>query len=348
MHISLSGGSLTLILMAVAPLMASAQQDANQNTVLPDYPNNYATYVDVITLPDGRAMGSGNAIDVDSEGNVWVFERCGGNNNACLQSDVDPAVKYSPEGEFLYSFGAGMFVWPHGIIVDDDDNLWLIDAGVVDGEKGNQIFKFNQQGELLIELGEPGIRGDGPGQFNEPSDLSIGPDGTLYIVDGHISPASNRRIVHMTAEGEFIEAWGEQGYGPLQFEGPHAIAVDSQGRMYVGDRTNNRLQVLSPEGNLLAIWTHWGRPSGIRILGDTLYAVDSESRAGAEGGYGYNPGWHRGIYVGTLDGTITDFIPDPSPSGGTSFPEGIGVGDNGEIWGASVGDRMVYRFVRNR
>ena len=228
---------------------------------------------------------------------------------------------------------------------DEDDNLWIIDAGVIEGEKGNQIFKFSPQGTLLLELGEPGIRGDGPGQFNEPSDLAIGPDGTLYILDGHINPDSNRRIVHMTAEGDFIESWGSKGYGPLQFEGPHAIAVDSSGRMYIGDRTNNRLQVLSPTGELLAIWTHWGRPSGIRIVGDTLYAVDSESRA-AIGEYGYNPGWHRGIYVGHLDGTITDFIPDPSPSGATSFPEGIGVSDEGVIWGASVGDREVLKFVK--
>jgi len=336
----------TLTLLIPLTLVLCANSYAQQNTLRPDVPNRYSIIRDVVTLPAGRQMGSGNAIDVDSQGNIWVFERCGGNQGACLESDVDPVLKFSPDGELLSSFGSGMFVWPHGIIVDDEDNLWIIDAGVVDGEKGNQIFKFSPEGEMLIELGEPGIRGDGPGQFDEPSDLSIGPDGSLYIVDGHISPASNRRIVHMTAEGEFIEAWGEQGYGPLQFEGPHAIAVDSQGRMYVGDRTNNRLQVLSPEGELLAIWAHWGRPSGIRILGDTLYAVDSESRA-AEGEYGYNPGWHRGIYVGTLDGTITDFIPDPSPSGGTSFPEGIAVDDNGVIWGASVGDQEVLKFVRN-
>ena len=334
------------LLVLLFSLSLSSYSFSQQNTVLPDYSNRYSIIRDVVTMPAGRQMGSGNAIDVDSQGNIWVFERCGGNQGACLESDVNPVLKFSPDGDLLFSFGGGMFVWPHGIIVDDDDNLWIIDAGVVDGEKGNQIFKFNQQGELLIELGEPGIRGDGPGQFNEPSDLSIGPDGSLYIVDGHISPASNRRIVHMSAEGEFIEAWGEQGYGPLQFEGPHAIAVDSQGRMYVGDRTNNRLQVLSPEGKLLAIWTHWGRPSGIRILGDTLYVVDSESRQ-AEGQYGFNPGWHRGIYVGTLDGMITDFIPDPSPSGGTSFPEGIAVDDNGVIWGASVGDQEVLKFVRN-
>ena len=144
---------------------------AQQNTLLPEYPNNYTIYEDLVQMPDDREMGSGNAIDVDSQGNIWVFERCGGNQGACLESNVDPILKFNPEGEILTSFGAGMFVWPHGIIVDDDDNLWVIDAGVVDGEKGNQIFKFNQEGEILIELGQPGIRGDSPTLFDEPSDL---------------------------------------------------------------------------------------------------------------------------------------------------------------------------------
>lgn len=338
------GNKLAILLVTVLWLFSDGVT-AQQNTLLPDYPNSYVTVRDIVTMPAGRSMGSVNAIDVDSKGNIWVFERCGGNNGACLESDVDPVLQFSPEGELLSSFGSGMFVWPHGIVVDEDDNLWLIDAGVVDGEKGNQIFKFSPDGELLLELGQPGIRGDGPGEFDEPSDLAIGPDGSLYIVDGHINPDSNRRIVHLSAEGEFIEAWGEKGYGPLQFEGPHSLAVDSAGRIYVGDRTNNRLQVLSPEGKLLAIWTHWGRPSGVRIQDDILYVVDSESRA-AEGEYGFNPGWHRGIYVGTLDGMITDFIPDASPSGATSFPEGISVGDDGVIWGASVGDREVLKFVK--
>ena len=104
---------------------------AQQNSVLPDYPNNYTMHEDLVKMPDGRNMGSGNAIDVDSKGNIWVFERCGGNQGACLESDVDPILKFSPEGEILTSFGSGMFVWPHGIIADDEDNLWVIDAGVV-------------------------------------------------------------------------------------------------------------------------------------------------------------------------------------------------------------------------
>ena len=325
-------------------LLTGSAGFAQQNTLLQDLPNRYTTFENLVTMPDGRAMGSGNAVDVDSEGNIWVFERCG--QNTCTGSNVDPILKFSPEGEILLSFGAGMFVFPHGIVVDDDDNIWVVDAGVEDGVKGNQIFKFNQRGEILIELGQPGIRGETPNLFNEPSDLAIGPNGDIYIADGHINPESNRRIVHLTAEGEFIEAWGSKGHGPLQFECPHSLAVDSQGRIYVGDRTNNRLQVLSPEGELLAIWEHFGRPSGVRIHNDILYVVDSESRQ-AEGQYGYNPGWHRGIYVGTLDGIVTDFIPDPNPHDGTSFPEGISVDDNGVIWGASVGDRKVTKYVPN-
>ena len=132
----------------VIALTAAFAAQAQQNTVLPDYPNNYTMYEDLVQMPNGRQMGSGNAIDVDSQGNIWVFERCGGNQGACSENNVDPILKFNPEGEILTSFGAGMFVWPHGIVIDDDDNLWIIDAGVIDGEKGNQIFKFSQDGEI--------------------------------------------------------------------------------------------------------------------------------------------------------------------------------------------------------
>lgn len=331
---------LAPLLIALFSLPVAAQQ----YTDLPTLPNTYRTYEDVVRMPEGRVMGSGNAVDVDSEGNIWVFERCG--QNTCLGSDLDPILKFSPEGELLISFGSGMFVFPHGIIVDEEDNIWVVDAGVEEGVKGNQIFKFNQQGEILLELGQPGIRGDGPNLFNEPSDLAIAPNGDLYIADGHINPESNRRIVHMTNEGEFIEAWGSRGTGPLQFDCPHSLAIDSMGRIFVGDRTNNRLQILSAEGELLGVWEHFGRPSGVRIHNDILYVVDSESR-NVEGQYGYNPGYHRGIRIGSvIDGIITEFIPDPDPSGSTSFPEGISVDDNGVIWGASVGNRKVTKFVK--
>lgn len=325
--------------------MAMTAVYAQQNNNLPDVPNSYTTHENIVTMPDDRAMGSGNSVDVDSQGNIWVFERCGA--NSCSGSNVDPILKFSPEGEILMSFGAGMFVFPHGIVVDDDDNIWVVDAGVEDGVKGNQIFKFNQLGEILLELGKPGIRGEAPDLFNEPSDLAIAPNGDLYIADGHINPESNRRIVHLSPEGEFIEAWGSKGEGPLQFECPHSLAIDSQGRIFVGDRTNNRIQILSPEGEFIAIWDQFGRPSGVRIHNDMLYVVDSESRQ-AEDQYGYNPGWHRGIRIGSVnDGIVQEFIPDPAPHDATSFPEGISVDDYGVIWGASVGDQKVSKYVKN-
>lgn len=324
--------------------VCSTASYAQQNTVLPNLPNNYMTDENVVRMPSGRAMGSGNAVDVDSKGNIWVFERCG--QNTCIGSDLDPILKFSPGGELLDSFGSEMFVFPHGIIVDKDDNIWVVDAGVEDGVKGNQIFKFSQNGEILMTLGQPGIRGDGPNLFNEPSDLAIAPNGDLYIADGHINPESNRRIVHLDSSGQFIEAWGSRGIGPLQFDCPHSLAIDSMGRIYVGDRTNNRLQVLSPTGELLAVWEHFGRPSGVRIHDDILYVVDSESRA-VEGQYGFNPGYHRGIRIGSVhDGIVSEFIPDPAPHDATSFPEGISVDKNGVIWGASVGDRKVTKFVK--
>lgn len=333
-------GSGSLLLAAIVAGGASAQQ----NTLSDPVPNPFRTISDVITMPEGRVMGSSNAVDVDSQGNIWLFERCGA--NSCLDSDVDPILQFDPSGRLLRSFGAGMFVFPHGVIVDDDDNVWIVDAGVAEG-KGNQIFKFSPEGEVLMTLGQPGVRGETPDLFNEPSDLTIAPNGDIYVADGHIAQRSNGRIVVFNSEGEFLRTWGTKGSGPGELDCPHSIALDSQGRVFVGDRTNNRIQIFTPDGAFIAEWKQFGRPSGVRIRNDILYVADSESRA-VEGQYGYNPGWHRGIRIGSVtDGVVTGFIPDPGPHGGTSHPEGISVDDEGNIWGASVGDRTVWKWVRN-
>jgi len=332
--------TLAFALLAMAPDATGAQQ----NTVLPDLPNPYRTVSDVVTMPAGRAMGSSNAIDVDSRGNIWLFERCGA--NTCLDSEVDPILQFDPEGRLLQSFGAGMFVFPHGVVLDDEDNVWIVDAGVAE-RKGNQIFKFSPRGEVLLTIGQPGVRGATETLLNEPSDLAIAPNGDIYVADGHIAQESNARIVRFDRNGRFISAWGTKGDAPGELDCPHSIALDSRGRVFVGDRTNNRIQIFSPDGDLLDIWEQFGRPSGVRILDDVLYVADSESRA-VEGQYGYNPGYHRGIYIGSVnDGVVREFIPDPNPSGGTSFPEGISVADDGTIWGASVGNRTAWKWVRD-
>ena len=342
MRRSLAG--IILGLSLVAGTQAPATTPSQQNTELPKLPNPYRTITDIVSMPAGRTMGSTNAINVDAKGNIWVFERCGA--NSCADSNVDPILQFDPSGKLIRSFGAGKFVFPHGLEFDRDGNLWITDAGVVDNVKGSQMFKYSPDGRVLLALGKPGIRGTTPDLFNEPSDLAIAPNGDLYVADGHINPKSNRRIVHLTKDGKFIEAWGTAGTGPGQFDNPHSLALDSKGRIFVGDRTNNRIQILSPRGEFIAEWRQFGRPSGVRIHNDILYVADSESR-NAPGQYGHNPGYHRGIYIGSVtDGVVTAFIPDPAPKGAASFPEGIAVDKSGVIWGASIGDRNVLKFVR--
>jgi sugar lactone lactonase YvrE len=349
--VTLSFAALAARSSGIAPARQSAapQNPAEQNLNLPNLPNPYHRTTDFLTMPGGRKLGSTNAINVDAQGNIWLFERCG--VNSCSGSTVDPILEFDSSGQHLIrSFGAGQFVFPHGIIFDHDGNLWIIDAGVEEGVKGSQIFKYTPEGKLLITLGKPGVRANAtsPDLFKEPSDIAIAPNGDLYVADGHIAPESNGRIVHLDPNGKFIEAWGSKGSGPGQFNCPHSIALDSQGRIFVGDRNNNRVQILSPHGKFIAEWRQFGRPSGVRILHDVLYVADSESR-NVPGQYGYNPGFHRGIRIGSVsDGVVKQFIPDPAPKNNASFPEGITVDPSGVIWGASIGDRQVTKFTRAR
>lgn len=126
-------------------LTASATGLAQQNTDLPKLPTRHRTVDNVITMPAGRTMGSSNAVNVDSKGTIWLFERCG--VNSCVDSTLDPILQFDPSGKFLRSFGAGLFVFPHAIIIDRDDNLWVVDAGVVENRQGEpdlQVFADGQ------------------------------------------------------------------------------------------------------------------------------------------------------------------------------------------------------------
>ena len=138
---------------------------------------------------------------------------------------------------------------------------------------------------------------------------------------------------------------------PASFEMPHCLALDSKGRLYVGDRDNNRIQVFTQDGKLLGQLTQFGRPSGIAIdKNDVLYVTDSESRVAP--GYGHHPGWKRGIRIGSLkDGVVTDFIPDTAPnpdSNTTSGGEGIWADGKGAVYSAQVAQKDVVKYEKNR
>ncbi|HYW47787.1 MAG TPA: peptidyl-alpha-hydroxyglycine alpha-amidating lyase family protein [Bryobacteraceae bacterium] len=307
-------------------------------------PNPYRTVEHWFQLPEGRTMGSTSGVAVAADGHVWVAERCGA--NSCAGSDLAPVLEFDPSGKLLRSFGAGMFIFPHGLTIDKSGNLWITDGQGRDG-KGHQIFKFSPQGKVLMTLGKAGVAGDGPDTFNQPNAVAIAPDGDIFVSDGHNVGRGNARVGKFSKDGKFIKQWGGHGSAPGQFEMPHALAFDSQGRLFVADRGNNRIQIFDQDGKFLAEWKQFSRPSGIFIdPNDVMYVTDSESTD--KEGYGYNPGWRRGIRIGSAkDGSVTAFIPDPSAGTAiTSAAEGVAADARGNVYGAEVGPKDVKKYVK--
>jgi sugar lactone lactonase YvrE len=342
-----------------------------------DAPNPYTTVEGWAKMPAGRTWGSTSAVDIDKDGkSIWVAERCGANTcwNAAEQkaSPLDVVLKFDETGTLVKSFGAGMFVFPHGIYVDRDNNIWVTDGqdnlprrgrgAAADAPMppmpakvlGHQVYKFSPDGRLLLTLGKPG--GNQPGQpvdpasFYQPSDVITNANGDIYVCEGH-SDNAPARVSKFDKTGKFLKAVGKNGTGPGEFKQPHAFAWDSQGRLFVADRSNNRIQIFDQDLNLLDVgWEQYSRISGLFIdTNDMLYAADSESGRVAPD----RTAWTRGIRIGSIrdgkDGKIRAFIPDPEktpPS--TSSAEGVAVDAAGHIYGAEVGQRALKRYVKDK
>ncbi|MEZ4415487.1 MAG: peptidyl-alpha-hydroxyglycine alpha-amidating lyase family protein [Gemmatimonadota bacterium] len=307
--------------------------------------NPYAAQDSWGTLPAGRTWGAVSAVYATPDGRqMWVAERCGA--NTCIGSDADPVLLFDLDGTLVRSFGAGLIAWPHGMHVDRDGNVWVADAlgfGQQPAGWGHVVYKFSPQGEVLMVLGKKGVSGAGRDTFAKPSDVLVAPDGSIFVADGH-DAGGNNRIVKFDAQGNYLLEWGATGKEDGEFRDPHALAMDSQGRLFVGDRGNSRIQIFDQQGTHLATWTQFGRPSGLWIdANDRLYATDSESNKGR------NPGWLRGIYIGSArTGWVESFIPDPEPdqdNSGTSGAEGIAVDAMGNLYGAEVGPTQMRKYT---
>lgn len=193
---------------------------------------------------DVQPFGWVSGMDIDSEDRIWIFNR-----------GEDPVQVYTAEGKFVRTFGKGRFVDPHQLRIGPDGNIWVADFGL------HVVQKFTPEGELLTTLGVRGEAGQDELHFNKPTDMAITPAGDIFVTDGY----GNRRIVHFDAEGHFVKEWGEYGTGPGQFVLPHAIALDSKGRLYVADRNSGRVQVFSQQGEFLDAWSNLIMPWGIFI-----------------------------------------------------------------------------------
>lgn len=360
----MSRSMLFAIGVAAAWLVGSAVIAQEGASPVNDAPNPYKTVADYFKMPAGRTWGSTSAVDIDKDGrSIWVAERCGA--NSCLNSDLDVVLKFDATGALVRSFGKGMMVFPHGIHVDRDGNIWVTDgqdnlprpargaapdaplppapAKVI----GHQVFKFSPEGKVLMTLGKPG--GNQPGQpaapdsFFQPNDVAIAPNGDIYVSEGH--GGANSRIIKFSKDGKFLAEWGKKGAGRGEFDQPHALAFDSKGRLVIGDRGNNRIVIMNQQGEVLEQWPQFSRPSGVYIdRNDVLYVADSESESVARN----HNGWKRGIRIGSLkDGKVVAFIPDPvEKATTTSAAEGVAVDRAGNVYGAEVGPRALKKYVK--
>jgi hypothetical protein len=332
------GAAVAVAIAAAAG--AALTQIAPTNTA----PNPYQSIEGWAKLPAGRTWGATSAVDIDKDGtSIWVGERCGA--NTCTGRNDPTILKFDAQGNLVKAFGAGMFVFPHGIHVDKDGNVWITD-GTPPGEPkgGHIVVKFSPEGEVLLVLGEKGVPGNDEKHFNQPSDVVTNDAGDIFVADGH-GGETNSRIVKFDKTGKFIKTWGKKGSGPGEIDIPHAIAIDSRGRVVVGDRQNNRLSVFDQDGNFIEVLPQFSRPSGVWIdKDDTVYVADSESESVSRN----HDGWKRGIRVGSLrTGEVTAFIPDPvDKTTSTSAAEGVAVDKNGVIYGAEVGPRRLMRYVK--
>ena len=339
-HHAFFGAFTALLLAAPAFGQSLDRPDADPNA----YPDPYAQADNFLKLPPGRVMGSSSAVALDHEGHIWVADRCGAND--CKGSKLDPVMEFDANGNFIKAFGAGKFLFPHGIFIDKDDHIWLTDGHVGDGI-GDDILEFDQSGKVLRTLGTPGVTGDDQYTFHEPNAVLVAPSGDIFVTDGHTPDEGNARIMHYDRNGKFVMEWGGHGIGLGRVEVPHALAMDKEGRLYVADRYNNRIQIFSQDGQLLDIWSQFGRPSGIYIDdNDVLYCTDSESRNPVE--YGFHPGWARGIRIGSVkDGIVRALVPDIDPEADrhvTSGGEGIWA-RNGVVYSAQVRQHRVVKYA---
>ena len=357
---------------ALCATVACAQERDPQPTN--DLPNPFRTVAPWGALPEGRTWGALSAVAIDVDGtSVWVANRCGANPDippgespfaydSCAGSQVAPVMKFDSSGKLLKSFGAGLFMFPHKIHVDADGNVWVVDARSANDRerkkypdekaRGHVVVKFSPEGELLLAIGTIGVAGNPPQSLTEPTSVVTAPNGDIFIAEGHSGqyPGANAdsvgRISKFTKDGKFVKSFGRWGSGPVEFKTPHDIAMDAQGRLFVADRGNMRIQILDQNGGFIAEWKQFSRPSGVAIRGDTIYVADSESN-GLD--FAAHPGWKRGIRIGSVkDGSVLYRIPDPLEMVGTSAAEGLAVDARGNVYGGEVGPRQLVKHVRQR
>ncbi len=223
--------------------------------------DSYVLVNDWPKLPDNFTLGSPTGLGLDSQGNIIAFHRSGKVWKTMPISDLSVIKENtiskidSKTGEIIESWGNNMFIMPHGLEVDHQNNIWVTDCGL------HQVFKFDSNGNLLMSLGEAKVSGNDSAHFNLPTDIAVSADGSFYVSDGY----GNSRVIKFSKDGTYLFEWGNFGNKQGEFNIPHAIDLDHDGNVYVADRENNRIQKFDSKGNFITLWQN--------KVTDQLYSV---------------------------------------------------------------------------
>ena len=302
------------ILFMIACSSAFAQRPSDPALLVPQATAEleYVAVGNPLTIPAGMVTGAPASVAFDKNGHLWVLYR-----------GAQPFMEFDAEGKFIRAFGEGLFVRPHGLKFDNDGNMWATDVD------GHVVYKMSPRGQLLLKLGTSGQ----PGRINEPNDVVVGTNGDVFVAQGHTpGPNGDPRVVKFDRNGNFIKSWGGKGKGPGQFQVAHGIALDANGRLWVADRENQRIQIFDQDGNYVREMKYAGLPCSLQIGDRYVYMVN---------------GYAGQIIQLDLDGKVLAAT-GTSGWGLGEFGEAhaIAVSAKGDIWVADTVNSTIQKFVR--
>jgi len=274
-------------------------------------------------------------VAVDGQDRVWIFTR-----------STPPVQVYDSDGKFVRAWGEGVIRAPHHMKFDPKGMLWLADVG------DNVVVQCTPEGKVLKVLGTRGEAGEDETHFNKPTDMVVTSDGDVFVTDGYL----NSRVVHFDRNGKFVKAWGTRGTGPGQFSLPHAITLDSQGRLYVADRNNVRIQVFDQDGRFIDQWTNLLVPWGLWITqNDKIWVCGSSPMPWREkdGALGCPPKDQLFMKFAP-SGKLLQLWTIPKGEDGLEKPgqlnwvHAIALDSQGNIYAGDIKGKRVQKFVKQR